>query len=194
MQYQRLRQVGMSLCRYVGCVSLALIVLAGHTSCVRRAPDRDENGRIIVNYWEKWTGFEGEAMDAVVADFNASQTNIVVKKLVISNIERKMMLATAGGNPPDLVGLWSHYVPVYAEKGALTPLDTMIEEAGIKREDYIEIFWDACKHKGFVWALPSTPATVALHWNKKMFRDAGLDPERPSKNSMKWVSRLRWSK
>jgi len=179
MQYQRLRQVGMSLCRYVGCVSLALIVLAGHTSCVRRAPDRDENGRIIVNYWEKWTGFEGEAMDAVVADFNASQTNIVVKKLVISNIERKMMLATAGGNPPDLVGLWSHYVPVYAEKGALTPLDTMIEEAGIKREDYIKIFWDACKHKGFVWALPSTPATVALHWNKKMFRDAGLDPEHP---------------
>src|SRR6478736_3052198 len=24
-----------------------------------------------ITYWEKWTGFEGEAMDAVVADFNA---------------------------------------------------------------------------------------------------------------------------
>src|SRR5206468_2323032 len=25
----------------------------------------------------------------------------------------------------------------------------------------------------------STPATIALHWNKTLFREAGLDPERP---------------
>jgi len=30
-----------------------------------------------------------------------------------------------------------------------------------------------------MWALPTTPATVALHWNKRMFRDAGLDPDTP---------------
>jgi ABC-type glycerol-3-phosphate transport system substrate-binding protein len=30
-----------------------------------------------------------------------------------------------------------------------------------------------------MWALPSTPASLALHWNKKLFREAGLDPERP---------------
>jgi ABC-type glycerol-3-phosphate transport system substrate-binding protein len=27
--------------------------------------------------------------------------------------------------------------------------------------------------------MPSTPATLALHYNKKLFREAGLDPERP---------------
>ena len=30
--------------------------------------------------------------------------------------------------------------------------------------------------------LPTTPATIALHWNKKMFRDAGLDPNRPPRS------------
>lgn len=179
MQYQQLRQAGAGRFRYIGCVGLALLMLAGQAACVRRASDRTDDGRVIVNYWEKWTGFEGEAMQAIVDDFNASQTNIFVKKLTISNIERKMMLATAGGNPPDVVGLWSHYVPVYAEKGALTALDKKLADAGITRDDYVSIFWDACMHKGFVWALPSTPATTALHWNKKMFRDAGLDPDRP---------------
>ncbi len=30
-----------------------------------------------------------------------------------------------------------------------------------------------------MWALPSTPASVALHWNRAMFREAGLDPNQP---------------
>ena len=149
------------------------------TGCVRAPSDRTEDGRILVEYWEKWTGFEGDAMQAVVDDFNRSQDRIFVRKLTVSNIDHKMMLATAGGNPPDLAGLWSHNIPVYAEKGALTPLNRLLEEAGITREDYIPVFWDLCQLRGFMWALPSTPASVALHWNKKMFRDAGLDPERP---------------
>jgi ABC-type glycerol-3-phosphate transport system substrate-binding protein len=139
----------------------------------------DGKERILIDYWEKWTGFEGDAMQAVVDAFNKKQDKIFVKKLTVSQIDRKMMLATAGGNPPDLAGLWSHFVPVYAEKGALTPLDSRLQEAGITRDDYIPIFWDLCGHRGFMWALPTTPASIALHWNKKMFRDAGLDPDRP---------------
>ncbi|HXK20507.1 MAG TPA: extracellular solute-binding protein, partial [Polyangiaceae bacterium] len=30
-----------------------------------------------------------------------------------------------------------------------------------------------------LWGLPTTPASVALHWNKRLFREAGLDPEKP---------------
>lgn len=156
---------------------LGLGLLTG--SCVRSPEDRTADGRLIVNYWEKWTGFEGEAMEAVVDDFNASQTRILVKKLTVSQIDRKLMLATAGGNPPDLAGLWSHSVCDFAEKGALTPLNRMLEDAGMTRADYIPVFWDVCEHRGFMWALPTTPATTALHWNKKLFRDAGLDPDRP---------------
>lgn len=151
-------------------------------ACARYPDDRTPDGRVIVDYWEKWTGFEGEAMQAVIDDFNASQTNIFVRKLTVSNIDRKMMLATAGGNPPDIAGLWSHNIPVYAEKGALTPLNRLLEEAGISRTNYIPVFWDLCELHGFMWALPATPATVALHWNKKMFRDAGLDPDRPPRS------------
>ena len=33
-------------------------------------------GKIRVSYWEKWTGFEFDAMKAVVDDFNKSQDRI----------------------------------------------------------------------------------------------------------------------
>ena len=144
-----------------------------------RADPAEADGRVIVEYWEKWTGFEGEAMQAVVDDFNRSQDRIFVRKLTVSRIDQKMMLATAGGVPPDIAGLWAMYLTSYVENNALMPLDRLAREAGIREENYIPIFWQMCSQKGFLWALPSTPSVTALHWNKKLFREAGLDPERP---------------
>lgn len=156
------------------------LLLAGLLlACGRPSPDRTADGRVVVQYWEKWTGFEGEAMQAVVDDFNASQDRILVQKLTVSQISQKVLLATAGGNPPDLAGLGSYMVPDFAEKGALTPLNSRLKAAGVRGDRYLPVMWDLCNHRGFTWALPTTPATVALHWNKKLFREAGLDPDHP---------------
>ncbi len=167
------------LCFLLVAVAGGLFFLSG---CSQPPDDRRPDGRVVVQYWEKWTGFEGDAMQAIVDDFNASQDRIWVERLTVSAIDRKMILATAGGNPPDVAGLWSFNITTYAEKSALMPLDKLLEKDGITRDHYIPVFWDLCKHKGFMWALPSTPATLALHWNKKMFRDAGLDPEKPPRS------------
>ena len=163
----------------LGFFSCLLLSLGG---CRERQAEHTDDGRLVIHYWEKWTGFEGDAMQAVVDTFNAGQDRIFVKKLTVSQIDQKLMLATAGGNPPDLAGLWSHSIVDFAGKGALTPLDRMLTEAGISRDDYIPVYWDLCEYRGFVWGLPTTPATVALHWNRKMFRDAGLDPDHPPRS------------
>jgi multiple sugar transport system substrate-binding protein len=137
------------------------------------------DGRIIIDYWEKWQGFERDAMAAVVDKYNASQDKVFVRYVSQSQIDRKLLLATAGGNPPDVAGFWSHTIMAYAEKGALMPLDRLMERDGIRHEDYLPAVIDGCEYRGVTWGLPSTPATIALHYNKKLFREAGLDPERP---------------
>lgn len=141
--------------------------------------DYTPDGRVIVRYWEKWPGFEAEAMRAVVDDFNASQDRIFVKMMSVSEIDQKLLLATAGNNPPDVAGLWTRSVPVFAEKGALLPLNDYLLRSGVSGSDYIPSIWACCQHRGFSWALPTTPASVALHWNKRLFEEAGLDPEKP---------------
>jgi len=161
-------------------VPAILVVLA--CGCSRHVDEYTDDGRLVIHYWEKWTGFEGEAMQAVVDDYNASQDRVFVRKLIVSEMDQKLMLATAGGNPPDVAGLWSHSLPDFAEKGALTPIDGALRKAGITRDDYIGVYWDICLHRGLMWALPTTPATVALHWNKRMFREAGLNPDVPPKS------------
>jgi ABC-type glycerol-3-phosphate transport system substrate-binding protein len=137
------------------------------------------DGKVHIRYWEKWTGFEEKAMRAVVNAFNRRQNRIHVDYLAVSQVNQKMLLATAGGNPPDVAGVWDFDVVTFADYGAITPLDDFCRESGLGADDYVPSYWKLCTHAGRVYAMPTTPASVALHWNRQMFREAGLDPDRP---------------
>ena len=145
-------------------------------------PRDQHEGRIVLRYWEKWTGPEGESIRAAVDDFNASQGRLWVELTTVSQIPRKLMLATSGGVPPDLAGLFSTNVPVFAENNALLPLDGLAARAGLRREEFIDIFWQLGCHRDHLFAVTSMPSVSALIWNKKMFRAAGLDPEQPPRS------------
>jgi hypothetical protein len=53
-----------------------LVLVVGPLGCGRAPPKQTADGRVVLQYWEKWTGFEGDAIRAVVDDFNASQDRI----------------------------------------------------------------------------------------------------------------------
>jgi len=154
-------------------IAAALLLPGG---CVRSQPD---DGKIHLTYWEKWERFEKEAMQRVVDDFNASQDRIVVHMHTFGSIDKKILGATAGGNPPDVAGVWMPYIVPFAERNVLTPLNEYLERDGIGPDHWIDVYADMCTYKGTMWAVPTTPSTTALYWNKAMFREAGLDPDRP---------------
>jgi ABC-type glycerol-3-phosphate transport system substrate-binding protein len=141
------------------------------------------DGKIHITYWEKWSGTEAAAMQAVVDQFNESQDRIVVELLSTSNVDRKTIVATAGGDPPDVAGLWVYSIFSFSDRNALTPLDDFIRGEGVTTKEWLTryeaVYADMCEYRGHTWALPSAPATSALHWNKRLFREAGLDPDRP---------------
>jgi ABC-type glycerol-3-phosphate transport system substrate-binding protein len=137
-------------------------------------PETRTDGRIVVTYWEKWSDFEFDAMRKVVDEFNNSQDKIFVEVLSVPNIAQKTMLATSGGIPPDIAGLFGGNVAQYAYNNAVIPLDELAAEAGIKESDYLPAFYNFCTYRGKLWALPSTPASTALHYNVEMIRAAGF--------------------
>jgi ABC-type glycerol-3-phosphate transport system substrate-binding protein len=160
------------------------------SACGDSQSDKNAAVRHIV-YWEKWTDFEGEAMGRVVDSFNAKEREhaktdpgyrpIEVEMVVVSSIEQKLLIACAGKNPPDVAGIYSYMTAGYADKGALTDLTERARASGIERSQYVPRYYDLAVHRGKLWGLPTTPASVALHWNKRLFREAGLDPEQPPK-------------
>jgi len=160
---------------------LALILLLAVWDSERITAPRAEPGRVRVTYWEKWTDFEYDAMKAVVDEFNRSQNRIHVDLLSISDVGNKTLLAIAGGNPPDIAGLWGANVCQYADDHAVLPLDDFCRQYGINVSRYIPVYWNMCNYRGHVYALPSAPHSTALHYNRTLFEQAGLDPDRPPK-------------
>jgi len=138
------------------------------------------SGRVELTYWEKWTGLEGLALQRLVDRFNASQDRIWVHLIPIGDIDAKAMVAIGGGDPPDLVGLYTYNVPGYAEARAVMALDEFVGGTerggggsegsweGVYAPGVRELLW----HEGRRWAGVNTCYTLALYYNRAMVKTA----------------------
>jgi multiple sugar transport system substrate-binding protein len=161
--------------------ALAALAAAGVGFAVfgPRGARESAGGRIVLEYWEKWTGHEGRAMQRIVDDFNSSQDRVLVRYTATSAIDQKSMVAIAGGDPPDVIGLWSYNIPGYAESNALIPLDDLAPRYGVRLENYAAGVRPVMTHYDRVWATVNTGGTIAMYYNKSLFRAAGMDADRP---------------
>ena len=154
-----------------------------------RTANKTPDGRVVVTYWEKWTGFEGEAMRQLVHYFNATEgqrLGIHVEYVPTTGIDLKTMIAITGGDPPDLAGLWQRNLCSFAEGAALESLDEHVSASGFPIDAFIPLFRKGCEYHDTLYALPLTPASIALYYNKDVFDSfadelalAGLDSSRP---------------
>ncbi len=169
---------------------MALVVTAaGLILFGPRSAGAKPRGRVVVTYWEKWVGFEGDAARAIVNRFNETAGKahgVYVDYVPTTGVDLKTMIAVTGGDPPDLAGLWQKDLPSFASGGGLEPLDDRARAAGIEPEMFIPVFEKACRYHGELYALPLTPASIALYYNKTILAQhaeelttAGLDPAAP---------------
>jgi multiple sugar transport system substrate-binding protein len=143
----------------------------------------EDTGNVVhVTYWEKWTAFERDAMKAVVDKYNATQgakKHIFVDFMPVSGIDDKTIVAISGKMPPDIAGLSTLSLAAFADNDAIVPLDDFCEQYGIKESDYVPIYWHQMTYQNHIYALPTTPDSNALHYNRAEFKAAGLDPDKP---------------
>lgn len=116
---------------------------------------------------------------ALIADFEQSHPGIKVKSQPISftDIEQRVLLQVRSGNAPDVAELAGNDTLATAETEALQPLDTL---AGASyTSSVIPAELQLGKVDGKLLAVPWTVGPVGLWYNKKVLKDAGLDPATP---------------
>lgn len=164
--------------------ALALLLL-GKRPSVFTLPDGKQTpvtGRVIVTFWEKWSQAEARALQDLVNTFNLSQERIFVNLVSMSQINQKMLIATAGGDPPDIAGVWATQMAPFAANGAIEPLDELITDGTITAQSYKPFVWNICAPEQFdgkrrLYAVSSTPSTYAIYINQDHLREAGLSPD-----------------
>lgn len=170
----KLRAVALAL--LLGVPALALLIVGPRRQVGIPAE------RTVVQFWAGWTGVEAVAIARIVEQFNRSvgaEKKIWVDYHAVSDIDKRMLIATAGGDPADLATLFDRAIPQFADQEALTPLDELVTEHDIDLRGIAPIWLDLGRYQGKLYGLPAPPYTIALFYNKHLFRDAGLDPDRP---------------
>lgn len=141
-------------------------------------PGRAGRGdRIRLDYWEKWTAHEADAMKRVVDRFNESQDRIFVNYLTMGGIDRKAKMSIAAGDPPDVLGLWNRNLPFFSQCGAIQPLDAL-RDFGISEANYATAVRPLVFRNGRQLAAPTTPSSIVLYYNRTILEECGVDTTR----------------
>ena len=137
-----------------------------------------DDGKIHVKYW--FVTGANEEIPYRVTQFNKTHDDIVVDATPIpwNEHENKVLTSILSGNPPDVVGLIAP-VQQWASRMSLRPLSKLIKEDNFDTTYVFPALWEEVNYEGYVFAIPTQTASYAFFYNKKLFREAGLDPDNP---------------
>lgn len=139
--------------------------------------------RIRLEYWEKWSGREWEAMAGVVRSFNEAQNRYEVVMTPAGNWASspdvsKFLNAQRQGTPPDVIGLEDHQIVDLAAGQALTPLGHLIDPAQLARTGYRHPFLELGTYNGELYGVPIVGDIVTLYINLTAAQGTRLDLDR----------------
>jgi|SRR5579871_2317849 len=138
--------------------------------------------RTPVRFWHQLGGEWLQPMESIIEAFNRSQERYEVIPLLVADTEAdsKLMLSMVGGDPPDVVLIWTQATSEWAESGLLQPLDPYMrpEEMAWFLQNAYPVVRKSGWYKGRLYGLVMGFDLWVIYYRPDHFRQAGLDPDR----------------
>ncbi len=122
-----------------------------------------------------------KTIDGYAADFERENPGIKVKPVYAGSYQDtivKALTAHKSGTPPTTAILLSTDMYTLIDEDAIVPF----EEIGGYDAAWVKSFYPAfmanSQTGGKTWGIPFQRSTIVLYWNKELFKEAGLDPEK----------------
>lgn len=163
--------------------------------------------RTEVVFWGQSFGPDSKGFEATIREFERRWPQYKVRVLSMGAGRmnpQKLMTAIVGEVPPDVVYQDRFTISDWANRGAFTQLDPLLErDKGTdpftpNLDEFLPASVEECRYDGKLFAIPFGADSRVLYWNRKVFREsaaeltaAGLDPTRPPRT---WSEILAYSK
>lgn len=122
------------------------------------------------------------AMNALCAQYSEENPDVDVEPIYAGDYVQTMqrtLTSSKAGNPADIALLTSADVWTAVDEGIIIPLQPLIDAEG---EGFLDRFFPGMLYDAKVadefYAIPFQKSTPIFYYNKDMFREAGLDPEK----------------
>jgi multiple sugar transport system substrate-binding protein len=133
-----------------------------------------------LSIWQMWSGQEERNWLAVLQAYQKRKPDFRFRNLGGVRDDTKTIRALVAGSPPDLFTLAdAGFLSPMAHNRAILPLDDLFHAAGLREADFVAGALNLCRYRGKLYGIPYLIDNSALLWDKKAFREVGLDPEQP---------------
>jgi multiple sugar transport system substrate-binding protein len=135
---------------------------------------------VEIQYWQYVFDARVKAMDQLIANFEKANPDIKVTQTTFpyADYQTKVAAAVTAGQGPDVVQFYYGWLDNFKTGKLIQPLPKDAFPAADIEKEYFPII-SAMKSDGEYWGLPTAVRSLALFYNKKIFQDAGLDPNKP---------------
>ncbi len=162
--------------------ALAIVALIAVSPVFAGGQQEKEDGPITITFWTHEDPNRTEIEERYIAEFEASHPNITVERVTQSStkIQELVLTAFAANQGPDIFNMSIEDEYAYIVNGRVAPVDA--EAAGYSSTSslvgsYLEGSLDPVTLDGKVYGLPLELTNWSLYINKKVFKDAGLNPD-----------------
>jgi multiple sugar transport system substrate-binding protein len=135
-------------------------------------------GVVNITLWHGYVDTEGKAMTAAANEFNATHPKIHITVQNYGNSDyalSKVLTAIRGGSYPDIVYLYGSWAANVAQTPKAVDLKPMIAaDPSIHWNDFWPAAREAVSVNGKIVGIPALIDNLALVYNKKLFKQAGL--------------------
>ncbi len=123
-------------------------------------------------------------IDKFATDFEKENPGIKVHPIYSGTYQdslTKALTAVKGNDAPTMSVLLSTDMYTLVDEDAIVPFDPLIKTAEDRAwlQGFYPAFMENSQTGGKTWGIPFQRSTIVLYYNKEMFKDAGLDPNRP---------------
>ena len=136
-----------------------------------------------------------KTIDGYAADFQKENPGIRVNPVYAGTYQEtlvKAITAHKSGNPPTTAILLSTDMYTLIDEDAIVAIEDIANTADDRAwiKSFYPAFMANSQTGGKTWGIPFQRSTIVLYWNKELFREAGLDPNKPPAN---WKEMLEYA-
>ncbi len=143
----------------------------------------DETKPVTIQYWTHEDPARTQLETELIAKFMADNPNITVVRSTQASVKQIELVQTAfaANQGPDMFNLPIENQYAYITNGRVAPVDYQAAGYASKQDlldKYMDGVLDTVTVDGEVYGLPLELTNWCIYLNKKVFRSAGLDPEK----------------
>lgn len=143
------------------------------------APGRPHN----ISLFNIWGSDLGAGIVASAVEFERTHPDIGVRVIFAPenpSTRQRLFTAIAGGDPPDVGMCESDVAPMWTQLGVMTDLTPYFDRDRIDLSGFWPSALGGMQYRDRIWHVQwDADANFPFYWNKQLFEEAGLDPEKP---------------